>query len=129
MSLPLLMFGDGCLWLGSIYRLWVHLALHFNIFPVSWEDSKGSVHKICPSIALAALVSSYQGAHFYEHTSHCESTEGFPGGSVVKNPPASAGEVGSILGSGRFPWRGKWHPALVCFPRHRARRSLVDYSP
>ena len=26
---------------------------------------------------------------------------GFPGGSVVKNPPAKAGDVGSILGSGR----------------------------
>ena len=28
---------------------------------------------------------------------------GFPGGSVVKNPPVSAGFVGSIPGSGRFP--------------------------
>ena len=28
---------------------------------------------------------------------------GFPGGSVVKNPPANAGDVGSILGSGRSP--------------------------
>ena len=26
---------------------------------------------------------------------------GFPGGSVVKNPPANAGDVGSIPGSGR----------------------------
>ena len=33
----------------------------------------------------------------------------FPGGSVVKNPPASAGDVGSIPGSGRS-WRRKWHP-------------------
>ena len=28
---------------------------------------------------------------------------GFPGGSVVKNPPASAEDVGSIPGSGRCP--------------------------
>ena len=27
---------------------------------------------------------------------------GFPGGSAVKNPPANAGEAGSIPGSGRF---------------------------
>ena len=27
----------------------------------------------------------------------------FPGGSVVKNPPANAGDTGSILGSGRSP--------------------------
>ena len=27
---------------------------------------------------------------------------GFPGGSVVKNPPANVGDEGSIPGSGRF---------------------------
>ena len=27
---------------------------------------------------------------------------GFPGGSVVKNPPANAGDLGSILNPGRF---------------------------
>ena len=44
---------------------------------------------------------------------------GFPGGSVVKNLPASAGDrrvVGSIPGSGRFPQRKKWPPAPVFFP-------------
>ena len=29
--------------------------------------------------------------------------KGFPGGSVVKNPPASSGELGSVPGSGRSP--------------------------
>ena len=36
---------------------------------------------------------------------------GFPGGSVVKNLPASAGDAGSVPGLGRFPWRRKWQPA------------------
>ena len=31
---------------------------------------------------------------------------GFPGGSVVKNPPANAGDVGSIPESGRSPGEG-----------------------
>ena len=31
---------------------------------------------------------------------------GFPGDSVVKNPPANAGEVGSIPGLERFPGEG-----------------------
>ena len=31
---------------------------------------------------------------------------GFPGGSVVKNPPANAGNKGSIPGSGRSPGGG-----------------------
>ena len=31
---------------------------------------------------------------------------GFPGGSVVKNPPANAGDLGPIPGSGRSPEEG-----------------------
>ena len=31
---------------------------------------------------------------------------GFPGGSVVKNLPANAGDAGLIPGSGRFPGEG-----------------------
>ena len=31
---------------------------------------------------------------------------GFPGGSVVKNPPANAGDVGLIPGLGRYPGEG-----------------------
>ena len=35
---------------------------------------------------------------------------GFPGGSVVKNPPANAGDVGSIPGSGISPGEGNGNP-------------------
>ena len=38
---------------------------------------------------------------------------GFPGGSVVKNPPANAGEVASIPGSGRFPGEGNGNYSIV----------------
>ena len=31
---------------------------------------------------------------------------GFPSGSVIKNPPATAGDMGSIPGSGRSPGEG-----------------------
>ena len=34
----------------------------------------------------------------------------FPDGSVVKNLPASAGDVGSIPGSGRSPGGGNGNP-------------------
>jgi len=34
----------------------------------------------------------------------------FPGGSVAKNPPANAGDAGSIPGSGRFPGEGNGNP-------------------
>ena len=50
---------------------------------------------------------------------------GFPDGSVVKNPPATAGAVGSILGSGR-----KWQPTQGFLPgKFPGQRSLEGYSP
>ena len=36
--------------------------------------------------------------------------KGFPGGSVVKNPPANAGDVGLIPGLGRSPGKGNGSP-------------------
>ena len=36
--------------------------------------------------------------------------EGFPGGSVVKNPPANVGDTGLIPGLGRSPGRGNGNP-------------------
>ena len=40
----------------------------------------------------------------------CHSIEGFPGGSVVKNLPANAEDVGSVPGSGRSPGEGNGNP-------------------
>ena len=40
----------------------------------------------------------------------CKSPVGFPGGSVVKNLPANAGDSDSISGSGRFPGEGNVNP-------------------
>ena len=39
---------------------------------------------------------------------------GFPGGSVVKNLPANAGDVGLISGLGRFPGVGNGNPLQYC---------------
>ena len=40
---------------------------------------------------------------------------GFPGGSVVKNPPAKAGEAGSVLELGRSPGEGNGNlPQYSC---------------
>ena len=35
---------------------------------------------------------------------------GFPGGSEIKNPPASAGDTSSIPGSGKSPGEGNGNP-------------------
>ena len=44
---------------------------------------------------------NYVGLYLYK---------GFPGGSVVKNPPANAGDAGSIPGLGRYPGGGVGNP-------------------
>ena len=55
---------------------------------------------------------------------------GFPGGSVVKNPPINAGDTGSIPGSGRSPGEGNGNPLQYSYLRKPMdSRSLVGYSP
>ena len=41
---------------------------------------------------------------------------GFPGGSDGNASAYNAGDLGSIPGSGRFPWRREWQPTLVFLP-------------
>ena len=51
----------------------------------------------------------------------------FPGGSVVKNPPANAGGMGSIPGLGRS-LEEKWLRSILAWRIH-GQRSLTSYSP
>ena len=56
---------------------------------------------------------------------------GFPGGSVVKNPPANASFRGRGFSpwAGKIPWSRKWQPAPVCLPgKFHGQRSLAGYS-
>ena len=55
---------------------------------------------------------------------------GFPGGSVITNLPANAGDADLIPGLGRFPWRRKWQTTPGFLPgKSHGRRSLAGYSP
>ena len=55
---------------------------------------------------------------------------GFPGGSMVKNMPANAGNESSILGSGRSPGEGNGNPLhYICLGKAHRQRNLTDYSP
>ena len=54
---------------------------------------------------------------------------GFPGASVVKNPPASAGDVGLIL-VWEDPRRRKWQPTpLFLLGKSHGQRSLMGNNP
>ena len=49
---------------------------------------------------------------------------------MVKNPPASTGDTGSVLGSGRSPGGRAWQPTPVFLPgKSHGQRSLAGYSP
>ena len=58
---------------------------------------------------------------------------GFPGGAMVKNPPASSGDTGDMVsmpGLGRFPGRSKWQPAPVFLTeKSHGQRSQEGNSP
>ena len=56
-------------------------------------------------------------------------SQGFPGGSVVKNLPASLGDRFDSW-MGKIPWRSKWKPTPAFLPgEFHGQRSLVGYSP
>ena len=56
--------------------------------------------------------------------------KGGPGGSDCKESACNAGDLGSIPGSRRSPWRREWLPTPVFFPgEFHGQRSLAGYSP
>jgi len=53
---------------------------------------------------------------------------GFPHGSVVKNPPANAGDRFDPWVR-KMPWRRKWQPPPVLLPgKSHGQRRLAGYS-
>ena len=53
----------------------------------------------------------------------------FPDGSVSKEYTYNVGDLGSIHGSGKIPWRKKWQPILIFLPgKSHGQWSLVGYS-
>ena len=55
---------------------------------------------------------------------------GFSGGSVVKTPPANAGDVNLIPGSRRFPGEGNDNPLQYsCLGNSNRQGNLAGYSP
>ena len=79
---------------------------------------KVSFHSI-PKKGNAKECSNYHIIALISHASD------FPGGSGSKASVYNVGEMGSIPGLGRFPWRRKWQSAPVLLP---GQRSMVGYS-
>ena len=58
-----------------------------------------------------------------------ECSMGFPGGSDDKESAYNVGNLDSIPGLGRFPWRRKWRPTLFLLEKSHGQKSLAGYSP
>ena len=106
----------GPLTLGSQCRLWICSASWF-----SDQLPGGPSQNCCPSLSLRSnlKVCSTSKVPLWEDffsllypgfISHCFNLMGFPGGSVIRNLPVSAGDAGSISGSGRSPGGGNGNP-------------------
>ena len=64
-------------------------------------------HKITRQLNLSTYLHLHYSCNIIPEYSLCtKGNEGFPGGTMVKNPPANAGDMGSIPGPGRshMPW-------------------------
>ena len=73
---------------------------------------------------------TFSSNRFEANFTHLLCHLGFPGGSVGKESACSAGDLGSIPGSGRSAVRRKWQPSLVFFPgEFHGQRSLVGHCP
>ena len=88
-------------------------------------------------MAAPFMLTSHCPSHFLPSTSHhlillCLFSWfwGFPGGSDGKETTCNVGDLWSIPGVGRFPWRRAWQPTPAFLPgKSHAQRSLAGYSP
>ena len=87
-----------------------------------------------PNLTRLSFVKHFFIHHEKTHFMFCfvfshEFDDFFPGLSAVMNPPANAGDVGSLPGSGESPQRRKWQPTPVFLPgESHGQRSLLDYT-
>ena len=117
--------------MNSLHTLVLGLSAFFK--GITWEPQYHTADQITSGTRQQSLIYIY--IYIYTHTQmfHCfirieqlwcfiqsfffflnfDTNRGFPGSSVVKNPPANAGDLGSIPGSGSFPGERNGNP-LQC---------------
>ena len=97
-----------------------------------WDLPGPGIEPVSPALAggfFTTKPSGKPGLHYL--FIHINSSGGFPDGSVVKNLPANAEDLGLIPGVKKIPWRRKWQPTPVFLSGNSIgqRSCLVGYSP
>ena len=104
----------------------------WTILPISlvcYGSGNGFLLLLFPISRVTLLKSSTLGIPWC--SSGWEQRREVPGGSVVKNPPANAGDIKTWVWSlGQDPQKRKWQPSPVFLPGDPyGQRSLAGYSP
>ena len=111
---------------------------HFNSVALS-ESSLGHRFQSSPKCKAEAFCSTLRvapsrltwvsGSRAYSGYFECCLSNGIPGGSVVKNPPATQKTWVRSLGW-KIPWRRNWEPTPVfSLGKSHGEKSLAGYSP
>ena len=113
-------------WLGYFQLFYLHILKAQGLIVVSIQNAVIVINILgiwyCPNIHCTKISFVWV----------IQITCGFPGGSVVKNPPANAGDTGdvdSIPGLGRSPGGGNGSPLQYSCREFHGQRSLAGYSP
>ena len=91
----------GDFFLDELFFFFLFCLLRFSFFFLFLTSSEEPKHCISEAVVLYFL------------QVRLESRKGFPGGLLVKNPPANAGDSGWIPGLGRSPGRGNGNLLLA----------------
>ena len=102
-----------------------HLGPGITAFESPWEQVKCMFP--CVGLWKETLWSLDLGLCVWHSPSHFG---GYPGGSMIKNLPANAGDLGSVPGSGRTPGGGHGNPLQdSCLGNPMDRGAWQGYSP
>ena len=107
--------------LGREDPLWKEITTHFSILAwrIPWTEEPGRLQSMGSQIVRHDCATSLNNNNTVPKHTKLKTTElrnrqshnrGFPGGSNSKESTCNAGNLGSILGSGRFPGEGNVNP-------------------
>ena len=104
----------------------------FTVIHVDWvSDTIQPSYPLSSPFPTSFNLSQHQGLFIWVSSLHqVAKVLGFPGSSDGKESACNAGDLGSIPGLGRFPWRREGWPTTVFLPGESCgQRSLTGYSP